>query len=181
VRTVAALCVGPNSVYKKLPAVDAYDLRRNMLSFEGDCPVVAHPPCRSWSAFTRHQAKPAQGEKELGLFAAVRLARNGGVLEHPAHSHLFVAAGLPLPGETRRNLWTVQVNQLDWGHSIRKKTWLCFSRIDRKPVNFPAPYVRKFPDALTDGRKFKLMSSHQRSATPPAFAEWLVNCARLVA
>ena len=47
VRNVAALCVAPNSHYKTMPGVDAYDISRDVRSFTGGMPVVAHPPCRS--------------------------------------------------------------------------------------------------------------------------------------
>lgn len=53
-RTVAALCVAPNSLYKRLPGVEAYDHARDVRSFAGGMPVVAHPPCRAWSAYTAH-------------------------------------------------------------------------------------------------------------------------------
>ena len=77
-RAVAALCVAPNSVYKTMPGVDAYDKARDVRQFAGGMPVVAHPPCRAWSAYTAHQAKPEPGEKELGLLCADWLKREGG-------------------------------------------------------------------------------------------------------
>lgn len=77
-RTVAALCVAPNSVYKTMLGVDAYDKGRDVRQFAGGMSVVAHPPCRAWSAYTSHQAKPEPGEKELGLLCADWLKREGG-------------------------------------------------------------------------------------------------------
>ena len=52
--TVAALCVAPNSLYKTMPGVECYDQARDVRSFTGGMPVVAHPPCRAWSAYTAH-------------------------------------------------------------------------------------------------------------------------------
>lgn len=82
-RTVAALCVAPNSVYKTMAGVDAYDKARDVRSFAGGMPVVAHPPCRAWSAYTAHQAKPEPGEKELGPLCLEHLKREGGGTRAP--------------------------------------------------------------------------------------------------
>ena len=126
-KTVAALCVHPRSVYKKLPGVECWDIRRDVRTFAGQFPIVAHPPCRTWSAFCKHQAKAPVGEKELGLLCAGWLRKCGGVLEHPAFSGLFEAAGLPLPGNSAGGLWTCEVWQVWWGTETIKRTWLCFS------------------------------------------------------
>jgi hypothetical protein len=77
-RTVAALCVAPNSGYKQMVGVECYDKGRDVRTFAGGMPVVAHPPCRTWSAYTAHQAKAPPGEKELGLLCAEWLRREGG-------------------------------------------------------------------------------------------------------
>ena len=90
--TVAVLCVSKNSIYKRIERVEAFDLARDARTFGGGMPVVAHPPCRSWSAYCAHQAKPLAGEKELGPLCVAWLRECGGVLEHPAHSRLFAAA-----------------------------------------------------------------------------------------
>ncbi len=179
-RTVAALCVAPNSIYKSMVGVDAYDKGRDVRKFAGGMPVVAHPPCRAWSAYTAHQAKPDPGEKELGLLCADWLKREGGVLEHPAHSKLFAAAGLPMPGKRCGDLFTVPVLQAWWGYPMRKATWLCFSRVDVRTLDFP--YTEHDSRAgLGDRRRQQLMSKHQRAATYPLLAEWLVAAARMAA
>lgn len=96
-RTVAVLCAARNSVYHEMEGVDVFDALRGARSFAGGMPVIAHPPCRAWSAYCAHQAKPAPGEKELGIWCAEQVRENGGVLEQPAHSRLFDAAKLPKP------------------------------------------------------------------------------------
>ncbi len=174
-RTVAALCVANNSIYKQLPGVDSYDAKRDAKTFGGGIPVVAHPPCRAWSAFCRHQAKPLPGEAELGIWCADMLRECGGVLEHPAHSLLFEAAGLPPPNECCDNLQTIEVQQVWWGYPMIKKTWLCFSDVDIASLIIP---FRLHPRG-GDRRRQQLMSKPQRAATCPAFAEWLVNAARM--
>lgn len=97
--TISALCVSRNSAYHGLPGVVAFDIDRDARTFLGDTPIVAHPPCRAWSAFCSHQAKAPPGEKELAPMCVELLRQCGGVLEHPAHSRLWPAMGLPRPGE----------------------------------------------------------------------------------
>lgn len=104
---VAVLCAAKNSVYHSLPGVVVYDETRDARTFPGNMRVIVHAPCRTWSAFTAHQAKPAPGERDLGLWCAGQLKKCGGVLEHPAHSRLFDAAGLPKPGNRSGRLWTI--------------------------------------------------------------------------
>lgn len=172
---IAALCVARNSIYKEMPGVDCYDIDRGAINFPGDKPVVCHPPCRAWSAYCRHQAKPEVGEKELGPLCVGLLRACGGVLEHPAHSRLWHELKLPFPGhESSGDWWSCQVNQSWWGDTRTKKTWLLFSRIRPEDVN--PPY--RLHDPMGDRRRWQVMSKNQRSASVPAFAEWLVDVAR---
>lgn len=171
---VAVLCVAKNSVYKTLPGVDAYDAARDARTFAGGMPVVAHPPCRSWSRHCRHQAKNVpQSEIELGLWCCDVLRECGGVLEQPAGSHLFAAGGLPQPGAQTGELWTAEVWQAWWGYSVRKATWLCFSRVPQDAVEFPL----RLHAPGRDRRRVQVMSHNQRSATTREFASWLVDVA----
>lgn len=176
-QTVAALCVARNSVYKTLPGVECFDIDRDMRSFAwGSMPIIAHPPCRAWSAYCRHQAKPLPGEKELAPLCVEMLKVCGGVLEHPAHSTLWGTLGLPLPLEQERGwLWCLAVDQSWWGDTRTKKTWLLLSGIAKDDLP-PIPYRLHNPSG--DRRRWQVMSKHQRAATHPAFAEWLVEVAR---
>lgn len=175
-RTVAALCVSGRSIYKQLEGVEVWDMKRDCRTFAGGMPVVCHPPCRSWSAFVSHQAKPPPGEKELGLLCAEWLKRCGGVLEHPAHSRLFAAAGLPMPEAPTAGafLWTLEVWQCWWGYPMRKATWLCFAGVDPKAVELPFQLHRQG----FDHERHQRLSSAARSRTMPEFASWLVGVAR---
>lgn len=176
-RTIAALCVAPNSLYKRMLGVEGYDQARDVRTFAGGVPVVAHPPCRAWSAYTAHQAKPAEGEKELGLLCAEWLRSEGGVLEHPAHSRLFEAARLPMPGQRQGDLYTTLVWQAWWGYPMRKATWLCFSRVNVRELEFPyRPHDSRAGEG--DRRRQQVMSKHQRAATCEGLAHWLVGAAR---
>jgi len=177
-KPVAVLCAARNSIYKTMEGVEVYDMDRDTKTFFGSMPIVGHPPCRSWSAFCAHQAKPLPGEKELGPLVVWMLRNNGGVLEHPAHSRLWDFLGLPKPGEPmREGLWSMAVKQAWWGDTRTKNTWLLFSKIDPSQVDVPL----RLHNPKGDRRRWQVMSKHQRSATVPAFAEWLIDTARQAA
>lgn len=174
-RIVAVLCVAPKSIYRSLHGVECYDRNNDVRTFAGGMPVVAHPPCRTWSAYCAHQAKPLPGEKDLGPLCVEWLKKCGGVLEHPAHSRLFRHCGLPLPGWTSRSdLWSAEVLQAWWGDTRTKTTWLCFCGISPLDVQWPL----RLHDPRGDRRRWQVMSTTQRSATNPNFAKWLVETAR---
>jgi hypothetical protein len=132
---VAILCAARNSIYKEFQGVEVFDIDRDARRFMGGMPVVCHPPCRAWSAYCAHQAKPLPGEKDLGPYCVERLKEVGGVLEHPAHSRLWKHLGLPKPGEPAKDgLWSIAVQQAWWGDSRTKNTWLLFSGVNRVAV-----------------------------------------------
>ena len=177
-RTVAALCVSRRSVYHSMLGVEAFDVDRDARTFAGGMPVVAHPPCRTWSAFCRQLVKATAeehaAEQALGLWCVEQVQEWGGVLEQPAHSHLWEAARLPKPGTSRDEGWSLEVWQAWFGYPCKKATWLYFAGIEPDEVTPPLSLHNKGRDR----RAVQLMSHGQRSATTPAFAEWLVALAR---
>lgn len=177
-RPVSILCAHRNSIYTRVPGTIIYDAARDARTFDFSTPIVAHPPCRSWSAHCAHQAKPAEGERELAIWIADVLKQVGGILEHPAHSRLHQAAGLPLPSPRIENpdCFTISVKQAWWGMNISKNTWLTFSRIPLEKIVFP--YV--LHDPRHDVRKWNSLSSRKRAASTYEFAAWAVVTARVV-
>jgi hypothetical protein len=175
-RRIAALCVSPRSPWRKMPGVECYTKNHPVELFRGGMPIVAHPPCRAWSAFTRHQARPSPGEKELGPLCVHWLLECGGILEHPAHSRLFYEFGLPLPGKSQGELWTRYVEQSWWGDTRSKGTWLCFCRIEPRHVFWPL----SLHDPRGDRARWDRLSKAGRSKTPPRMVQWLAGVARLV-
>lgn len=175
-RPVAVFCAATKTAYRGMEGVEVYDRIRNVRTFSGGMPVIAHPPCRSWSLYCRHQAKPEPGEQELGLWCAEQVKRWGGVLEHPARSLLWEAAGLPRPGVTSRgDAWSIEVWQAWWGYPMRKTTWLFVSKVYAGDMpEVPFCLHPRGGDRRTEQR----MSKNQRSATTPEFAAWLVEVAR---
>lgn len=121
-------------------------------------------------------AKPRADEKALGLHAADMVRRWGGVLEHPADSKLWAAAGLPMPGgRDGFGGFTLPVWQSWWGHRAPKASWLYVVGIE--PSALPA-----IPMVLGDpGGRIENMGKAERERTPPALASWLVELARCCA
>lgn len=173
---VAALCVSGRSIYHHLPGVLAYDRKRDARSYGGGVPVVAHPPCRTWSKFLRHQAKPAdwQAEQDLGRFCVQMVVENGGVLEHPAGSLLWADRQLPLPGDhADRFLYTIYLEQSWFGYASRKPTWLLVAGV-------PANSLPSVPFNLAAGELARPgLCQAGRSRTVGCFSEWLCGVARL--
>jgi len=169
---IAVLCVRGDSVYKNMKGTECYDAHRNAFSFNGDMPVVAHPPCRLWSQLSYFANSPdPEREKELARHCVRMTRKNGGVLEHPAYSKLWSDMDLPRPDEMDFGQgWCICVNQHDWGHRGRKPTWLYFYGIDRESVILPP--VRGGKMVLHNN-----MNTREREATPVEFARWLLGIA----
>lgn len=188
---VSILFARRDSVYKTLPDLDVWDEDRDARRYAGSAAVVAHPPCRAWGQL-RGLANPRPGEKELALFAVAQVRRCGGVLEHPARSSLWPAAGLPEPGETDPyGGFTLVVSQRWWGHRAEKLTRLYVVGVSRSLVpRFPfalgdAPAVCGRSGRRSDGSRLRKgdlgwrpeISKAEREATPVAFARFLVDLA----
>jgi len=181
---VAVLFARSDSIYKSLPECDVFDEERDARTYQGEGPVVAHPPCRAWGRL-RMQAKPRPGEKELAHFAVNQVRRCGGVLEHPMYSTLWKAAGLPLPGCVDEfSGWTLPVFQCWWGHKAQKATWLYICGVNPgcmpvMPLNLAEPtHVVAKSKKRRDRPE---LSKKSREATPVEFAKWLCEVARLTA
>ena len=182
--TVAVLFARADSVYKTITGCDVYDIERDARRWPGGCPVVAHPPCRAWGQL-RFFAKPRPDEKSLAVWAVDQVRRWGGVLEHPAQSTLWPAAGLPLPGKFDKfGGWTLVIDQFWWGHRARKRTRLyivgCAPRdIPDMPLALgEAPRTLGVYSKRNKTRCRPSITKPEREATPPALAHWLLALAR---
>jgi len=186
---VAVLFAREDSIYKTLSGTDVYDEPRDARTFTGGCPIVAHPPCRTWGCLKAFATAAPAHEHALGPWAIDQVRRNGGVLEHPRGSTLFRECGI-VPGGLPDE-WggiTIEVDQFHWGHKARKRTLLYIVGTRNLP---PIPHRPGKPTHVIDrpGRARKAerpnsagllpwVSHREREATPPAFAEWLVEVAR---
>lgn len=130
------------------------------------------------------------------MIGAWQVRLYGGVLEHPAESQLFdrcLPCYLPHPGDPP-DPWggfTIEVDQCEWGHVARKRTWLYLVGIPRSATE-PPPYFGREPTHWVSGRRrrggtsdgqlvppgLKVCSKQQRNRTPPEFAAYLVRLAR---
>ena len=119
---IAILYAREDSIYKRIEGCEVFDIQRDARKFMGGMPVIAHPPCRAWSALA-HMAKPRPDEKDLARHAVKMVRENGGVLEHPISSRLWADQSLPEPGY--RDEWggfTVILPQFWLGHRAEKGT-----------------------------------------------------------
>ncbi len=185
------LFVMKDSIYKSL-GLDCYDAERNALTYTGNAPVVAHPPCQLWGKMAKINHLRWGGEHNRPgndggcfRFALDSVNRCGGVLEHPAESYAWNAHGLPYPGLgwTRwKQGWVCEVWQSAYGHRAQKRTWLYCAGTD-KPLaaNWSRPagtHQVGFHDQRGKERNKPTLSRREANATPETFARWLVELAR---
>lgn len=195
-RTIAALYIDPRGPYPRMQGVDCYDESRDARAYEGPHPIVAHPPCGAW-ANLRHLS---HGDgRDCGPLAVEQVRKFGGVLEQPARSKLWEHCGLPVIGVNDRSAqfgFSIEVEQVSWGHVARKRTWLYFVGVDQALVisglrtgSTPTHWVSGGRNQMRKNGKagggvvppgIKVCSAQQRRRTPPAFAIWLVELARTV-
>lgn len=135
---VAALFVQPDGCYAGLPFVDAWPEERDARKYDGNLPVVAHPPCQLWGNlcavnYARWGGEHNRPGNDHGCFAAAveHVRRCGGVLEHPAMSKAFAAHDITPPvsmGWQRVTCggWVCEVWQSAYGHRANKATWLYY-------------------------------------------------------
>lgn len=179
---ISVLFVANNSVYKTMTdssgvPLDCWDEERDAMKWTGGNPIVAHPPCRLWCMLARFSSAP-ESEKELAWFALKQVREFGGVLEHPAFSKFFMTADLPRPGKRDEYGFTIGVEQHWFGHPSRKKTWVYVCGIGPKELPDIPLRMAHYQNVFTGhGRKAPAKRREFRSATPPAFARWLVETA----
>lgn len=164
---VAALYVRADGCYASMD-VDLWDIQRDAALYDGPGPVVAHPPCGPWGRY-RHTC--TRQRADLAVRAVEQVRRHGGVLEHPAGSHLWLARELPKPGETHDSWggWSLLIRQGWFGHRAPKATWLYIVGANEHP---PLPDPKQDP-----GGRVENMGRRERELTPPALARWLVALA----
>jgi len=200
---IAALFVETNGVYFGLPDVDPWDIRRDARLYDGPHPVVAHPPCQRWGRYWSGGPMLARGPNakkkgdDDGCFASAiaSVRRFGGVLEHPEASHAWRAFGVIAPPKSGewvtgdRIGWTCCVEQGHYGHQARKATWLYYVGEWPPPPLVWGPSAGRKIDAgfhskaeraaATEAqRKVPRISENERTATPLAFRDALINIVR---
>lgn len=173
-KTIAAIYVEPDTIYRRYDWIDCYDEARDATTYADTMPVIAHPPCRTWSRLRAFTTAPA-GEHQLSLHALAIVRTRGGVLEHPASSSLWKLEGMPRPGEyDRHGGWLFTIDQGAFNHPAQKRT--TFYIVGAKPTDLPA-----FGVWSQHTRTVQSQHSRDRLKTPPAMAHWLVELANIIA
>jgi hypothetical protein len=176
---VTVLFTRKDSIYLEL-GCDCWDMDRDARVYLGVDPVIAHPPCRAWGRL-RNFAKPRADEKDLARFAVATVRKNGGVLEHPATSTLWIDQGMPRPGEIADiwGGWTLSVDQHWWGHRAKKNTWLYIVGISPKEVTaYPLnnePVTHCVRPSKNNYNGLAHLPKSGREKTPILFAEYLIS------
>jgi hypothetical protein len=182
---VNILFVQEDSIYKKIRmgTLECWDITRDARKWGGGTSIVAHPPCGFWCRL-RGLSKPAPGEASLAPYTVKLVREYGGIMEHPAHSKLWGFENLPRPGTGKdgHGGWSLSLDQFWFGHKAKKPTWLyivgCEER-DLPPVPLRLDCITHVILATNKRGRLEL-SKKERSATPPAFAEWLVQAAEII-
>lgn len=188
---IAALFVQTNGCYFGLPGVDPWDQERDALRYEGDGPVIAHPPCQLWGslAYVNYARWGGDHNKPWNdggkfAFAIETVRRCGGVLEHPAQTRAWIAYGLTPPRGSGWQLcldggWVCEVWQSAYGHRANKATWLYY--FGQRPP-FALRWERKvgthqigWHDQRGKSENKPTLSKKEANATPKAFRDELIR------
>lgn len=190
---VSAIFVQPDGCYVDDDRIDAWPEWRDARKYNGDRPVVAHPPCQLWGALAFVNFKRWGGEhnrpgNDGGCFASAlaNVRRAGGVLEHPAKSRAFSAHGITKPsgiGWKRSECggWVCEVWQSAYGHRARKATWLYYFGKE-KPFDLdwsrtPGTHQVGFYDQRGKAANKPTLSKREANATPESFKDALISLA----
>lgn len=183
---IAALYVDPKGPYFGREDVDPWDEARDARLYPGPWPVVAHPPCNRWGRFWWRGELGADGGCFEAALAAVE--KWGGILEHPEGTLAWARFGLEVPQRGRwcRGLfakgWTCSVDQSNYGHRARKRTWLYYvGQAEPKPLDWSdgPSHVLVARNARTRRLGLPTMTNPlELRITPPRFAEALLALAR---
>jgi len=178
-KKVAVLFAMKDSNYNKFSECDVYDIERDAKSYNGNLPAIAHPPCRLWGKLRRFSTAPEE-EKELAVWAVGMVRKNGGVLEHPSGSKLWIECGLPEGNEKDRfGGYTIVIDQFWFGHRAEKRTklYICGTK-DIPEIPFKMGYPTRVINTRKRGLKRKEVTKRERSATPEDLARWLIETAK---
>lgn len=193
ITTISALFVHPQGPYINLLG-DCWTETRDARRYAGPNPVIAHPPCARWSRFWRADGSDKPGHDD-GCFASAleSVRRWGGIIEHPEASYAWHAFSLGVPTvgcwsgvllDARYPVWTTCVAQRNYGHDVRKLTWLLFVGRHPKPLDWSTPrpqhiYIHQ-PRRCQGGKSppVQTQSAMDRQLTPRPFALMLIDLVR---
>jgi hypothetical protein len=191
---VSALFVQSGGCYFDIDGVEPWPKDRDARKYNGDNPVVAHPPCQLWGNLANVNYARWGGEhnrpgNDEGCFSAAldSVRRFGGVLEHPANTKAWDAHGLVEPSSMGWHMtvdggWVCEVWQSAYGHKANKATWLYYCGKNpplgmrwNRPVG---THQIGFHDQRGKERNKPTLSKREANATPIEFRDALLILAR---
>lgn len=162
---VAALFVRADSVYNTIPQVYCYDKNRDAFTYNGDAPVVCHPPCRSWGRYANKARQLEKADIDGFRFCIETVRRVGGVIEHPSSSTAWFSHDLS-------DFMIYKVYQSFFGHKSHKETYIAmYSPHHQDYLSLPCVQGKNNYPVESMGKK-------DREATPIDFAQALTYLAR---
>lgn len=193
---ISALFVWNGGPYFGDERIDPWPEERDARLYDGDNPVIAHPPCQLWGKmakvnFSRWGGEHNRPGNDGGCFASALASVNrcGGVLEHPAGTYAWSEFGIerPVMGKWIKSGegWVCEVWQSAYGHKANKATWLYY-RGNKKPFDLDwsrpkGTHQIGFPDARGKSKNKPTLSKKDANFTPPRFKEVLIELAYLSA
>jgi hypothetical protein len=189
---VAVLFAMPDGIYAGWPWIDLWDEARDARNYNGNAPVIAHPPCQLWGKmahvnFSRWGGEHNKPGNDGGCFESAFKSVNcfGGVLEHPANSKAFAAYGIAKPVKhgwvKSGDGWVCEVWQSAYGHKANKATWLYF-RGHKKPfeLNWNRPvgtHQIGYQDKRGKAKNKPTLNKREANSTPIMFRDELLRLA----
>ena len=188
---VAALFVQTDGCYF-LDGIDAWDESRDARLYNGNLPVVAHPPCQLWGnlAFVNYARWGGEHNKPFndgGCFKSAldNVNRCSGVLEHPAKTRAWKYYGLEKPNKIGWSKsgegWVCEVWQSAYGHRANKATWLYY-RGNNPPFELRWDKIKGShqigrQDQRGKSKNKPTLSKREANATPIEFRDELIRLA----
>jgi len=179
---VCVLYSEKRETFERLPSVKCLGEESSSSWLDIDTPVVALPPCVTYSQRHRldenHAARCTRGEM---MAKCVQI--NGGIMEVAAGCPWWSNAGLPLPWSKTSRDFTLQLKSLRgyWKQpAVECWYYICGVDPDRIP---PFPLHDVWPKAKVGGIDWPGEDKGPTSRkvfTPLPLAEWMVAVARLV-
>lgn len=199
---------GPHPVVVHPPCGPWSRQRHNYRGSEHDCAPRAVGQVRRWGGVLEHPAGSLLfGPEPPCVPSPCSVETAEGEAQHCVHwwdcddesgddvhcCRCGLGAPLPLPGEgvDRYGGVTLEVQQVEWGHVARKRTWLYVVGVPQGVVSAilgAPPYPGRAPTHWVSGWRLakrggpppgvKICSAEQRRRTPREFAEALITIAR---
>ena len=191
---IAILFAQPDGCYANWPWLDLWDEKRDARKYEGNLPVIAHPPCQLWGAmaavnYARWGGDHNKPGNDDGCFesALKSVRRCGGVLEHPAKTRAWAQHGLAKPTKGGTGWqpsdggWVCEVWQSAYGHRANKATWLYYYGY-KHPFNLmwdkpKGSHQIGFQDQRGKARNKPTLGKREANATPLKFRDELLKLA----